>query len=353
MALKRGNVCIPNGYGTKIYIDLKIIESFFQAGDVGNIAWISNPNHHIYFGCEFNEVPNGWGLYLVKGLFTFGYYKDGNLYKDLSPFATDLYLDILKRGIQFWHIEDINKRLVLGSLPNEKQPFIGFHFLENGTVYLGYGNNNNDYNLTGHYIRLDIDGTATFGEFQNGKIVNSMNQSDYLNQYTKKRVGAVNIDLKSDYLKIRDSGLYYLIKVETVFDSKKRSLLSIKALSFDVLLKCHEENIHFKDNQVEYFYLQTNETEVTIINKKLQLQRLWKVNLNDFHTHIDYLNDFLSEIPVERYVHLHNKIIGLEYMDYLNFDSSTLNERLLDPHLLYSYPLFESKGVDDVDYLFL
>lgn len=329
-AIQMGNICIPNGYGVKMFKSEgnKKIGSFYRGGGIGKIAWLSYPNKYLYVGCVFDEEPNGWGFKLTKGQFTFGYFKGGKLYKDLSPFATDIYYSIMGKKIDVRNIDGEVSRLAFGLLPSEQRSFEGIQFLEDGTVYIGESFNANDFNLTGRYIRLKIDGNATCGHFKNGELVKRMSQEEYFNMYTSKSAGQEKIDLRSEYLSSPDSGMYLIVAMESKFDLDMGPILSINALPFDKLEIPKGNNLSFDLKQMEYFYLHAEDGVARIIQDKSQMQRLWKVNLDDFNTHFDYVTDMSSQQVIQKNFHLHNALIGLNYSSVTDFDSVNVMVRL-------------------------
>lgn len=329
-ALQLGNICMPNGYGVKVFKaeGNKKIAGFFRGGGIGKVAWLSYPDKYMYIGGVFEEEPNGWGFKLAKGQFTFGYYKGGRLYKDLSPFATDIYYSMRGNKIDMGNIEGAISRLAFGLLPSEHRPFLGFQFLENGTVYIGEGFNTNEYELTGRYIRLEIDGKAACGHFKNGELIKSMTQEEYFNMYTSKSAGQEKIDLTTDYLSCADSGKYLIVAMQTKFDLDMGPILSINALPFEILTMPKNGNLSFDIKQMEYFYLHAEENIARVIKEKSEKQRLWNVNLDDFNTHYDYVQDMSSRQTFERNFHLHNALIGLEYTNLTDFDTVNVMSRL-------------------------
>lgn len=327
-ALLVGNFCVPNGYGYKVYKSEgnKHVTSFFR-GSIGKIARIMYPKKYMYIGGNFDEVPNGWGLKLAKGQFTFGYFKDGKLYKDLSPLVTDIYLSIQEKGIDMGPVEDEICRLAFGLLPNESRPFKGFQFLEDGTVYIGWGSNNNEYNLTGTYLRLDIDGKATFGQFVNGEVVNQMTQDEYFKKYTPNGICSKKVDLTSNYLAKPDSGLYMIVSLQTTYDFDMGSIMFINAVPFESL-ENHNGNINFNTDQIEYFCFWNDDNVFQAIKESAETQRLWKVNLNDFNNHFGPVPEMHSDESIERNFHIHNELIGLEYSSFTVFDTVDVFTRL-------------------------
>jgi hypothetical protein len=320
-ALVIGNYCMPNGYGVILYKSEynKRIVSFFGGGGIGCVAYLSYPKHHMYIGGVEDEKPNGWGFYLAKGQYTFGYYKIGKLYKDMTVFANNIF-DIIHE--QDWNIGPIRDELygiALGILPNANRPFTGFQFFENGTVYIGEGDNNNTYDITGRFLRLDIDGTAVCGIFRNGVLEKRISQQYF---YADDELIDVinNIDLNSDYLKEGDSGLYRIISTETRYDFDMGPLLLIKAIKNEFVEYDVSGEIQVYPGQIEYFYLQSDDNINQLINNYASQHQLWKVNLDDFHTHFDEIIPDLDELKsLKRNIHLHNAIIGLEYTDVVNF----------------------------------
>ena len=329
-ALQIGNICMPNGYGYKIYKSEgnKKVASFFKGGGIGNIAWLSYPKKYMYLGGVFDEEPNGWGFKLGRGQFTFGYYKGGKLYKDLSPFASDIFYSIQGKGIDMGHIESDINRLAFGLLPNENRQFEGFQFLENGTVYVGVCSNANEYDLTGRFIRFEIDGKATLGHFKNGEVVKSMSQKEYFKLYSSKGIGNEKIDLSTDYLSKPDNGLYLIVAMQTSYDLDMGPVIIINALPFDSLKMPQNGKISFDLKQMEYFYLHQEADVVHAIQESSQNQRLWKVNLDDYNNHFGYVQDMTSNDTFQRNYHLHNGLIGLDYSKIAVFDTKNVMTRL-------------------------
>lgn len=329
-AIQNSELCIPNGYGFKVYKSEgnRIVASFFRFGDVGKVAYLSYPKIFMYIGGTFGDEPNGWGFKLARGQFTFGYYKGGKLYKEMSSFATDIYLSMRNHKIDVGHVEADVNRLTFGVVPNENQSFIGFQFLENGTAYIGECSNRNDYNLTGRFIRLKIDGKATCGHFENGEVVKAMSQEEYFRTYTSKSIGNERIDLTSDYLSKPDSGLYFIIGMQTTFDLDMGPILCVNALPFDSLEMPQNGHLNFDIKKMEYFYLHANENVARTIKENSEKQRLWKVNMDDFNNHFDYVQDLTTQKTVQRNYHLHNAIIGLEYSNVTAFDTVDVMARL-------------------------
>ena len=325
-----GNIYVPNGFGVKLIEseDNMKIATFFRAGGMGKIAYLSYPNKYMYVGCVFDEEPNGWGFKLAKGQFTFGYFKEGKLYKDLSPFVTDLYYSIRGKKVSLRNIDGTINRLAFGLLPSEQQPFKGIQFLEDGTVYIGEGINANKYDLTGRYIRLQIDGKATFGHFNNGKVVKRMTQEEYFKLYTTKSAGQEKIDSSTDYLSTPDSGIYYIIGAQTKFDVNMGPVLSINALPYETLETPKDGNLSFNIKQIEYFYLYAEESIARPIKENSEKQRLWKINLDDFNTRFDYVENVVLQQTFERNCHIHNALIGLDYSNITDFDYMDIVDRL-------------------------
>ena len=306
------------------------------------------PKKYMYIGGNFDGVPNGWGFKLAKGQFTFGYFKDGKLYKDLSPLATDIFRSIQGKGIDMGPVEDEICRLAFGLLPNDNRPFEGFQFLEDGTVYIGWGSNNNEYNLTGRYLRLEIDGKATFGQFVNGEVVNLMTQDEYFNKYAPNGICSKKVDLTSNYLAKPDSGLYMIVSLQTTYDLDMGSIMFIYAIPFESL-EHHNENINFNTDQLEYFCFWRDDDVIQTIKESAEEQRLWKVNLNDFNNHFGPVPDMHSDEPIERNFHIHNQLIGLEYSSFTEFDTVNVSIRI-DEKEFYGRVNFDVADNDDDDF---
>ena len=321
-------ICMPHGYGVQAFPDKGYkITSFFRGGGAGNVGWLDYRDKFGYVGGLIEHKQNGWGIKLSKGQFTFGYYKDGKLYKEMSPFATDMYYKI--RGhIKLGHFDADIKGIALGILPSETQVFIGFLFLENGSVYIGECANKNEYSLTGRFIHLDIEGKATFGQFKDGTVIKRMSQQDYFSTYTSKSIGQERINTSSNYLAKPDSFKYLIVGLNSTYDIDMGPIACVYAIPFESIKPNSEGKISFDDNQIEYFYLHPDDNLVSMLINNYQMQRLWIVNMDDFNTHYDYVQNIDGNDGCKRNFHLHNEIIGLEYSNITNFDNVGVGIRI-------------------------
>ena len=126
--------------------------------------------------------------------------------------------------------------------------------------------------------------------------------------------------MNSDYLKEGDSGLYRIISTETRYDFDMGSLLLIIAIKNELVEYDVSGEILVYPGQLEYFYLQSDDNINQLINNHASQHQLWKVNLDDFHTHFDEIVPDLDELKsLKLNIHLHNAIIGLEHTDVVNF----------------------------------
>lgn len=320
-AMKLGDLCIPHGYGVKQFNneDNQRIYSFYKVGSIGNIAMFAYKKY-MHIGGVIEGKPNGWGFTLASGQFTFGYYKNGKLYKDLSPFASDVFYSMQGKGLKLGHVNGKINRLVYGLLPNEYISFLGFQFLEDGSVFLGEGSNPNEYDLTGHFLYLKIDGTAQCGYFHKGKIEEEISQREYYEKFTNKSAGVEKIDLSKDFLSKPDSNLYFIVGLRQQTDLDMGPIISINAIPYELLT--HTENDIFLDKKdMEYFYLRSEDSLVRSLVAKAETPCLWKVHLDDYHNHFDYVWDMYSEYPLQKNIHLHNGLIGLDYSNIVDFDT--------------------------------
>ena len=328
-ALQMGNICMPNGYGIKVYKEKgnTRIGSFYRGGSTGNIIWASYPDY-LYAGCALEEIPNGWGFKLAKGQFTFGYYKEGKLYKDMSPFATDVYLSMTGKGLQVSPVEAEVCRIAVGRQPKEDRNFIGFQFLENGTVYLGEASKNNTHCLTGHFISFDIDGKVRYGIFDDGELVKPMSQKEYFDVYGENSDGQERIDTTTNYLESPSCRKFLITNMQTRFDFDMGPIISICAQPFDKLEITTDGNVRYDKKNAEHFYLHNEESIARIIQEKAQQNRLWLVNLDDFNTHYGNIINLATDQVEDKNFHLHNALIGLNYSNITNFDTEHVMDRL-------------------------
>ena len=315
-------LCVPNGFGIKKYPssdDLQVIGSFFNMGDIGKIAWFEYEDY-IQVGCMKDGKPNGWGFKLTHGLFTFGYYKDGKLYKDLSPFATDVYYSFQGRHGRINPVEGKINALALGITPKEDIPFEGFIFGEDGSVYLGKCSAPNEYRLTGTFMKLDVDGKASFGLFDDGYLVNAMSQEEYFKLYTKNSEGQEKIDVNTDYLAQADSRTFLILATGTDFDFDMGNRRVVIAVPYEKLDLSEDGDICFDNEDKEFFVLLDDDDESTIINLNSEKLRLWHVDIDDFNTLYGFISDFTTEKKIQTNYHVHNSIIGLGFSSVTRFD---------------------------------
>jgi hypothetical protein len=64
-------------------------------------------------------------------------------------------------------------------------------------------------------------------------------------------------------------------------------LLLIKAIKNEFVEYDVSGEIQVYPGQIEYFYLQSDDNINQLINNYASQHQLWKVNLDDFHTHFD------------------------------------------------------------------
>lgn len=328
-ALQMGDICMPNGYGIKLFKEKgnTRIGSFYRGGSTGNIIWASYPDY-LYTGCALEGEPNGWGFKLAKGQFTFGYYKDGKLYKDMSPFATDVYLSMTGKGLQVSPVEAEVCRIAVGRQPKEDRNFIGLQFLENGTVFLGEASKNNTHSLTGHFISFDIDGKARYGIFDDGKLVKPMSQNEYFDMYGENSDGQERIDTTTNYLDSPTCRKFLITNMQTRFDLDMGPIISICAQPFDKLEMTADGKVRYDNKNAEHFYLHNEEGIARIIQEKAQQNRLWLVNLDDFNTHYDNIINLATDQVEDKNFHIHNALIGLNYSNITDFDTENVMDRL-------------------------
>lgn len=331
-ALYNGSICIANGYGRKKYKEKGNFEitSFYRGGNPGNIVWFVYPHKYLYAGGVIENETNGWGIKIAKGQFTFGYYKKGKLYKDMSPFATDIFYKAKDKDMKISPVEDEICRIAVGVQPTVQSPFLGLYFLENGSVYLGEGTVKNSHSLTGRFIKLDIDGIASFGIFKDGILTKSMSQKEFFEKYGEKSDGQERTDTSTNYLAQPDSGKFFITNMLTKFDFDMGSLIIICAVPLEKMNLLPDGKIQYDIRFTEYFCLRRDEDDslAMLIRQNAEQHKLWLVNLDDFNTHFGGINDFSEDKEVNKNYHLHNAIIGLEYTNVARFDTKHIIERI-------------------------
>lgn len=183
----RGASFIPNGYGMKQFSDMYVKGNFVD-GELNGPAIISH-DYYMYTMQMKNNRGNGWGMCINGGvLVEFGYYKDSQLVVDLLD-AVEWYYDKMaesdRAGENMLHIytSKIDGSLVdlhIGYSAKDSLASMGFHFLTDGSVWVGTTKNNRP---NGSLIKFCSNGFIKIGEFENGNVVEEFGIQELIDNY--------------------------------------------------------------------------------------------------------------------------------------------------------------------------
>ena len=180
-AIINKGITYPNGYGKKI-IETGTVIGKFEKGILKGVAYY-NQHNRMYMGYFDNNRLNGWGVMMDRGNMTFGVWKDSQLVTNLTEQVNWMLYEIRKQNYnKSWaHVYPKAGEVFLG-IPGAHydscdSAYLGFHFQENGDVYLG-----GMFNLkkTGAFLKYCNDGHVKIGEWENGAQIKSFSVKELL-----------------------------------------------------------------------------------------------------------------------------------------------------------------------------
>lgn len=151
---------LPYGYGKKVISKQLEMTGHWLNGYVNGMCYV-NMHNAMVTGHFVNSRPDGWCLSIEGGKgYVFGVFKNDDCKISLG----DSVLWMM-RGIKFGLKISYKRGLILvGEIKNNKS--CGFHFLDNGDLYVG----NDDSRLcqNGSFFKFSHDGHIQIGHFENG-----------------------------------------------------------------------------------------------------------------------------------------------------------------------------------------
>lgn len=183
---RNGDFC-PNGFGRKDF-DQMYAKGNFVDGVLNGPAIISH-DYYMYTMFMKNDRGNGWGLCINGGvLVEFGYYRDSQLKADLTK-AVEWYFDKMassdRAGEKMLNIytskaDGTVTDLHIGYTGGDYKCFMGFHFLKDGTVWIGTTEKRTP---SGHIMVFRPYGYVNVGLFENGELIEEMSIQELIDQY--------------------------------------------------------------------------------------------------------------------------------------------------------------------------
>lgn len=157
---------LPYGYGKKIISNQLEMTGHWLNGRADGMCYL-NMHKAMVTGHFINSRPNGWCLSIEGGRgYVFGVFKDDDCKISLG----DSVLWMI-RGIKFGIKVSYKKGLILvGEIKNNKS--CGFHFMNNGDLYVG--NDDSRLNQNGYFFKFTHDGRIQIGHFENGVLMGEL-----------------------------------------------------------------------------------------------------------------------------------------------------------------------------------
>lgn len=173
---------IPHGMGVQKFHDHNE-SGMFNNGKLDGVCYL---NYHdwMYIGICKNDETNGWGIKAEKGKVSFGVYVNGELKVDLTQLIKLFWHKIneiandLDKGLAYTRK---NGEIFLGVPESIYSKRLGFHFLNNGEVFLGvcdYGRTD----ITGEFIHFDLDYNIHKGRYEDGQFVEVVDDVKFISE---------------------------------------------------------------------------------------------------------------------------------------------------------------------------
>ena len=158
---------LPNGYGKKIISKEVEMTGHWVDGNANGVCYV-NMHHSMVTGHFKNSRPDGWCLSVEGGRgFVFGVFKVDDCVCSLGDSVT-----WMMRGVNMGLRTSFKLGLILvGEIKNNTA--CGFHFMNNGDVYVGTDGIKMD--KTGFFFKFSKDGYVQIGRFESGLLVEELN----------------------------------------------------------------------------------------------------------------------------------------------------------------------------------
>lgn len=153
-----------------------------------------------------NNSGTGWGLCLDRGnLKAFGYYENSILKVNLTEYVLWYYNKMKQSGrdenmLNMYTFKESHAvaDLLIGYKGNQFACFMGFHFVSDGSVWVG---TTETRRFDGKLIHFCPNGTIQCGEFCNGELINSLDIQTIIDDYYGTRSFNDDLGLLSERYK--------------------------------------------------------------------------------------------------------------------------------------------------------
>lgn len=181
---------LPHGYGKMEYADYYVIGKY-DKGILNSPAYV-NHNYYMYCTQMRNNRGNGWGLMINRGTLAFGVYKNSEMTTDLTDFVEWFYDKMLSTKRQdseaMSHCFPKAKEILIGFKgktisPYVKLCFMGFHFMDDGSVFLGTTQSLIEQEESAYLMKFCPDGHIQIGLFSHAKLLEAYNIQSLIDMY--------------------------------------------------------------------------------------------------------------------------------------------------------------------------
>ncbi|MBO7566880.1 MAG: hypothetical protein J6T60_07280 [Bacteroidales bacterium] len=157
---------LPNGYGKKIFNQNVEMTGYWKHGYVDGMCYM-NMHHSMITGHFKGNHPDGWCISIEGGRgFVFGVFQNDDCVYSLGECVAWM-VDKINYGLR---VSYKIGQIFLGDAINKQ--YRGFHFMNNGDVYVG--TDDASRSKTGYFFKFTKDGYIQVGYFANGELVKEM-----------------------------------------------------------------------------------------------------------------------------------------------------------------------------------
>lgn len=185
---------LPNGWGKKyVSKDLELTGSW-RDGNMNGVCYM-NLHHSMVTGHFVDSRPDGWCLSIEGGRgFVFGVFKIDDCVNSLGEAVTWMIRSV-DLGLKTFSVK---KQILVGQVQIANNKAMGFHFMNNGDVYVGIDNIMLD--KTGYFFKFSHDGYIQIGRFEKGNLIERMDAKDVVKANgVSPSLLTVNVDTNKNY----------------------------------------------------------------------------------------------------------------------------------------------------------
>lgn len=183
---------LPNGFGKKYVSNELEITANWKDGNMNGVCYM-NMHHSMVTGHFIDSRPNGWCLSIEGGRgFVFGVFKKDDCVYSLGDAVTWMIRSV-DAGLK---VSSKMKQILVGEVKNNQAK--GFHFMNNGDLFVGADNPRLD--KSGFFFKFTHDGYIQIGLFEKGNLVEEMDPKEVLSYNgISPNLLTVKIDTKKKY----------------------------------------------------------------------------------------------------------------------------------------------------------